>query len=72
MRDRPTAGLALIDQILAQGDLADDHSAHAARADRCRRLGRKDEARAADQRSLQLVKQDPERRFLEKRLRELG
>ncbi len=72
MRDGAAAGLALIDQILAQGELADYHLAHAARADLCRRLGRKDEARAAYQRSLQLVKQDPERRFLENRLRELG
>jgi RNA polymerase sigma-70 factor, ECF subfamily len=72
MRDGPAAGVALIDQILAQGDLADYHLAHAARADLCRRLGRKDEARAAYQRSLMLAKQDPERRFLEKRLRELG
>jgi RNA polymerase sigma-70 factor, ECF subfamily len=71
MRDGPTAGLALIDQILAEGDLADYHLAHAARADFCRRLGRRDEARAAYQRSLQLAKQDPERRFLEKRLREM-
>jgi RNA polymerase sigma-70 factor, ECF subfamily len=72
MRDGPAAGVALIDQILAQGDLADYHLAHASRADLCRRLGRKDEARAAYQRSLMLAKQDPERRFLEKRLRELG
>jgi RNA polymerase sigma-70 factor, ECF subfamily len=72
MWNGPAAGLALIDQILAQGDLADYHLAHAARADLCRRLGRKDEARAAYQRSLTLAKQDPERRFLEKRLRELG
>ncbi len=72
MRDGPAAGLALIDQILAQGDLADYHLAHAARADLCRRLGRQDEARTAYQRSLMLVKQDPERRFLEKRLQEVG
>jgi RNA polymerase sigma-70 factor, ECF subfamily len=72
MRDGPAAGLALIDRILAQGDLADYHLAHAARADLCRRLGRMNEARDAYQRSLMLVKQDPERRFLEKRLRELG
>jgi RNA polymerase sigma-70 factor, ECF subfamily len=72
MRDGPAAGLVLVDQILAEGDLADYHLAHAARADFCRRLGRRDEARAAYQRSLQLAKQDPERRFLEKRLRELN
>jgi RNA polymerase sigma-70 factor, ECF subfamily len=72
LRDGAAAGLLLIDDILAQGDLADYHLAHAARADLCRRLGRKDEARAAYERSLALAKQDPERRFLEKRLRELG
>jgi RNA polymerase sigma-70 factor, ECF subfamily len=72
MRDEPAAGLALIEAILAQGDLTDYHLAHAACADLYRRLGRKDEARAAYQRSLQLAKQDPERRFLAKRLRELG
>jgi RNA polymerase sigma-70 factor, ECF subfamily len=72
MRDEPAMGLALIEAILAQGDLTDYHLAHAACADLYRRLGRKDEARAAYQRSLQLAKQDPERRFLAKRLRELG
>jgi RNA polymerase sigma-70 factor, ECF subfamily len=72
MRDGAASGLVLIDEILAQGDLADYHLAHAARADLCRRLGHKDEARGAYQRSLQLAKQDPERRFLQKRLRELG
>jgi RNA polymerase sigma-70 factor, ECF subfamily len=72
MRDEPATGLALIEAILAQGDLTDYHLAHAACADLYRRLGRKDEARAAYQRSLQLAKQDPERRFLAKRLRELG
>jgi RNA polymerase sigma-70 factor, ECF subfamily len=71
MHDGPAAGLLLVDQILAQGDLANYHLAHATRADLCRRLGRKDEARDAYQRSLTLAKQDPERRFLEKRLREL-
>jgi RNA polymerase sigma-70 factor, ECF subfamily len=72
MRDGAAAGLALIKAILAEGDLTDYHLAHAACADLYRRLGRKEEARVAYQRSLQLAKQDPERRFLEKRLRELG
>ena len=72
MRDGPAAGLVLVDQILFEGNLVDYHLAHAARADFCRRLGNQAEARAAYQRSLQLAKQDPERRFLEKRLRELG
>ncbi len=72
MRDGALAGLQRIDAILAQGDLTDYHLAHAARADLCRRLGRISEARASYQRSLALVRQEPERRFLEKRLRELG
>ena len=72
MRDGPAAGLALIDAILARGDLEDYHLAHAARADLCRRLGRTAEARAAYERALELARQEPERRFLERRLRELG
>lgn len=72
MRDGPLAGLQQIDAILARGDLTDYHLAHAARADLCRRLGRTAEAKAAYQRALALVKQEPERRFLEKRLRELN
>ncbi len=71
MRDGPQAGLALIEAILARGDLADYHLAHSARADLCRRLGRKDEARSAYQRALSLTQQERERRFLENRLREL-
>ena len=71
MRDGPAAGLAIVDAILARGDLEEYHLAHSARADLCRRLGRMDDARAAYQRALELVKQEPERRFLEKRLREL-
>ncbi|MGE0120922.1 MAG: RNA polymerase sigma factor [Dongiaceae bacterium] len=71
MRDGPAAGLALIDAILAGGDLADYRLAHAARADLCRRLGRTAEARAAYERALALTRQEPERRFLARRLREL-
>jgi RNA polymerase sigma-70 factor (ECF subfamily) len=71
MRDGPAAGLDLIDDILANGDLADYHLAHAARADLCRRLGRTAEARESYERALDLAKQAPERRFLEQRLREL-
>jgi RNA polymerase sigma-70 factor (ECF subfamily) len=71
MRDGPLAGLALIDAILARGDLADYHLAHAARADLCRRLGRKPEARASYERALGLTLQEPERRFLERRLSQL-
>jgi RNA polymerase sigma-70 factor, ECF subfamily len=72
MRDGFLVGLQQIDDILARGDLADYHLAHAARADLCRRLGRIDDARAAYQQALALVKQEPERRFLQKRLRELS
>jgi RNA polymerase sigma-70 factor (ECF subfamily) len=71
MRDGPSAGLALIDAILARGDLGDYHLAHAARADLCRRLGRTAEARASYERALGLTRQEPERRFLERRLGEL-
>ncbi|HEX5719919.1 MAG TPA: DUF6596 domain-containing protein, partial [Thermoanaerobaculia bacterium] len=72
MRDGPEAGLALVDAILARGDLSDYHLAHAARADLCRRLGRTAEARASYERALSLTRQEPERRFLERRLAELG
>src|ERR1700756_1871128 len=71
MRDGPEAGLALIDAIFARGELPDYHLAHSARADLCRRLGRKDEARSAYQRALSLTQQERERRFLENRLRQL-
>lgn len=72
MRDGPLAGLQSIDEILARGDLADYHLAHSARADLCRRLGRTADARESYQKALAIVKQEPERRFLEKRLRELA
>jgi RNA polymerase sigma-70 factor (ECF subfamily) len=71
MRDNPLAGLTLIDTMLARGDLGSYHLAHAARADLCRRLGRTAEARSSYQRALDLTQQEPERRFLEKRLSEL-
>ena len=71
MRDGPTAGLALIDAILARGELADYRLAHAARADLCRRLGQTGDARASYERALALTRQEPERRFLERRLAEL-
>jgi RNA polymerase sigma-70 factor (ECF subfamily) len=72
MRDGPEAGLDLIDAILARGDLQDYHLAHSARAELCRRLNRTAEARAAYARALNLAQQHPERRFLERRLRELS
>jgi RNA polymerase sigma-70 factor (ECF subfamily) len=71
MRDGPAAGLALMEPLLKGGGLADYHLAHAARADLCRRLGRKAEARASYQRALALARQEPERRFLTQRLTEL-
>jgi RNA polymerase sigma-70 factor (ECF subfamily) len=72
MRDGPAAGLALIDTILARGDLAGYHLAYAARADLCRRLGRTAEARAAYGQALEMARQEPERRFLARRLAELA
>jgi len=71
MRDGPAAGLSLIDAILARGDLGNYHLAHAARADLCRRLSRRAEARASYEKALSLTEQEPERRFLERRLAEL-
>jgi len=68
MRDGPAAGLALVDAILARGELADYQPAHAARADLCRRLGRVREARDAYRRALELTNQGAARRFLERRL----
>ncbi|HLA60802.1 MAG TPA: DUF6596 domain-containing protein, partial [Nitrospiraceae bacterium] len=71
MRDGPAAGLSLIDAILARGELGKYHLAYAARADLCRRLGQTVEARASYERALSLTQQEPERRFLERRLSEL-
>jgi RNA polymerase sigma-70 factor (ECF subfamily) len=71
MRDGPAKGLELVDALLADGELAQYHLAHATRADFCRRLGRTTDARASYERALALAKQEPERRFLEKRLGEL-
>jgi RNA polymerase sigma-70 factor (ECF subfamily) len=71
MRDGPAAGLAAIDNILAGGELGEYHLAHAARADLCRRLGRIEDARTSYEQALELARQEPERRFLERRLAEL-
>lgn len=71
MRDGPDAGLTLIDDILARGDLDDYPLAHAARADLCRRLERTAEARVSYERALTLTHQEPQQRFLERRLEEL-
>ena len=72
MRDGPAEGLACVDAIFERGDLRDYRLAHAARAEFCRRLGRKGEARTAYQKALSMTKQEPERRFLERRLAEIG
>ncbi len=71
MRDGPEAGLAHIDAVLADGELANYYLAHSARADMCRRLGRTAEARASYEKALALTQQEPERQFLAKRLEEL-
>lgn len=71
MRDGPAKGLELVDALLKRDELAQYHLAHAARADFCRKLGRKIDARVSYERALALAKQEPERRFLEKRLMEL-
>jgi RNA polymerase sigma-70 factor (ECF subfamily) len=72
MRDGADAGLLLIEDLLERGDLREYHLAHSARADMFRRLGRWDEAKGTYELALTLARQEPERRFLEKRLRELG
>ena len=71
MCEGPEQGLRLIDALLVSGHLTHYHLAHSARADLCRRLGRVAEARASYEKALSLVQQEPERRFLEGRLREL-
>jgi len=72
MHQGPQAGLALIDGLLARGELREYYLAHAARADLYRRLDRRDEARAAYEQARKFAKSEPEQRYLEKRLRELG
>jgi RNA polymerase sigma-70 factor (ECF subfamily) len=72
MRDGPAAGLAIVETILDRGDLREYRLAHAARADFLRRLGQKTDALEAYRRALTLTKQEPERRFLERRIAELG
>lgn len=71
-RDGPLAGLALVEAILDRGDLLDYHLAHSARAEFCRQLGRVEQARQAYERALALTRQEPERRFIEGRLKALG
>jgi RNA polymerase sigma-70 factor (ECF subfamily) len=71
MRDGPEAGLAHIDAVLEQGELAEYYLAHSARADMYRRLGRTAEARSAYEKALALTQQEPERQFLQERIRQL-
>ncbi|NUU35035.1 RNA polymerase sigma factor [Pseudomonas sp. C2B4] len=70
-RDGPLAGLRLVEAILDRGDLADYHLAHSARAEFCRQLGWVEQAREAYERALELTRQEPERRFIEARLKAL-
>jgi len=72
MRDGPLTGLRLIEAILARGDLLDYHLAYSAQAELYRRLGRTADAINSYQRALALAQQEPERRFLRKRLLEIG
>ena len=71
MCDGPEAGLAHIDAVLEHGELADYYLAHSARADMCRRLGRTAEARSSYEKALALTQQEPERQFLQERIRQL-
>ena len=71
MRDGPEAGLVLIDAILERGDLVDYHRAHAARAELCRRSGKMSDAKNSYERALSLARQEPERRFLTRRLSQI-
>ena len=71
MYEGPSAGVAIIDDLLGRGELEDYHLAHSARGSFCQRLGRMADARTSYEHALELVRQEPERRFLESRLREL-
>jgi RNA polymerase sigma-70 factor (ECF subfamily) len=71
MRDGPEAGLTHIDAVLEHGELANYYLAHSARAEMCRRLGRTDEARSSFEKALALTQQEPERQFLQARIRQL-
>ena len=71
MRDGPEAGLTHIDAVLEHGELANYYLAHSARADMYRRLGRTAEARASYEKALALTQQEPERQFLQERIRQL-
>jgi RNA polymerase sigma-70 factor (ECF subfamily) len=72
MVDGPEAALALIDKLATSGDLDTYHLLHAVRADMLRRIGSTEEAAKSYTRALEQVTNDSERRFLERRLREVG
>jgi RNA polymerase sigma-70 factor (ECF subfamily) len=72
MHNGPDAGLRQIDAILERGDLKDYHLAYSARAELYRKTGRISEARTSWERALTLAQQEPERRFIKRKLKELG
>jgi RNA polymerase sigma-70 factor, ECF subfamily len=71
MCDGPAAGLAQIDALLEHGELANYYLAHSARADLYRRLGKTAEARSSYEKALALTQQEPERQFLQARIRQV-
>jgi RNA polymerase sigma-70 factor (ECF subfamily) len=71
MRDGPEVGLRLMDKLLARGELGEYQLAHAARAELCRRVGQTAEAIESYQRALSLTQQEPQKGFIERRLKEL-
>ena len=71
MCDGPEAGLTQIDAVLEHGEMGNYYLAHSARADMCRRLGRTAEARSSYEKALALTQQEPERQFLQERIRQL-
>jgi len=72
MMDGPAEGLAIVDSLVAEGELADYHLLYSIKGELCRRLGRKEEAIEAYKKSLALTNLGPERRFIEKKIKELG
>ena len=72
MRDGPAAGLALVDSLMSGGELDEYPLAHSARGELCRRLGRLDQAAQAYTKALMLTRQEPQRRFLERRLQQIS
>jgi RNA polymerase sigma-70 factor (ECF subfamily) len=71
MRDGPEAGLEMIDRILSRGELSKYHFAHSARGELLRRAGKLSDALTAFQQAFALARQEPEKRFLAARIKEL-